>query len=78
MKDIDKWPVLRSLDRKTMEGVVRELGTQFKEHDPLAQHTDEKTLYARLGARSVVNWLDTQFLQPKPPKKESEENYPQW
>lgn len=74
----EKYPVLASIDRELMRGIVRELGQQFKEHDPLADHADEKALYARLGARSVVNWLSREFIEPKPTKQDKEDDYPQW
>lgn len=74
----EKYPVLASIDRELMRGIVRELGQQFREHDPLADHADEKALYARLGARSVVNWLSREYLEPKLEKKEVADDYQSW
>lgn len=74
----EKYPVLASIDKDVMRGIVRELGQQFREHDPLADHADEKALYAKLGARSVVIWLSRQYLEPKPEKKELADDYPTW
>lgn len=69
MTNAEQWPVLRSLDEKTLQGIVRELGMKFKEHDPLIDRSDDKALYATLGARSVVNWIRKEFIEPRAPEQ---------